>query len=775
MKKVFYRVLAASVMLLAMAGWVACSDDDPNDNGTNPLPARLSDVVDGRILHFVDIDSLEAHKLPISSLQQVTVTAKENAYIGVRKEDINGTQYAVPYLKKAMEKPVEVVRVKVEPKGKPEQGRHVFFVFVDKKQLNQTRAEDAITTSYSEIIGKSTYCFNATGSVKNTLLDPALINALPAGYLTAETNNSEELCFYKECEGYTKTMTDWAFNLGVTMSAPKKERKRFIFDEVKGIFTWGQEPPKWQISGAFDLGLNGSSMASEDYECFIECCLVKKATLKLNMSLFERENPDTMLMHIVTEPFVESLNTTAETFSPSTFYDDWGTDLIHQGTFGGMFLYLYGRTENCYENSVGVDATASLDLKKKGSASAIPNDLSLGAYAMTKLLAQAQDHFSVSAGGTYTQDNYEQASNAQSISYSKGGGDNLNDEKTWAAGFADNKNWALVSYRTGYKGSANSINQLDSAATDEDELCLYPIHYLINDLASIIYTQLADSATQEDLNVVKNMLAIANALGDARQQYLERNCAAVKKKSKLILADFYMKAEDFAKGNKEISCGHEAGGPKPFVDKDPRNDKKYLIYYPMMANVNAPVHDGYAVETADEGYLNTLNSKCHYWYYALDRADENNGIAEISFAYSDHDYSKYSWSMRGDGCHDGLGVAGQKHKGRYVWIRWYDKSNPDDQQITAAGLYIDKEEDPEHIVATTGGSEYAGHTVGEFREWSSFWEIGDSTTYKTTDWTSEGVRFGDHHVRLVYTTKELPTRNTRNVVHPKAWDSNGKH
>ena len=116
MKKVFYRVLAASVMLLAMAGWVACSDDDPNDNGTNPLPARLSDVVDGRILHFVDIDSLEAHKLPISSLQQVTVTAKENAYIGVRKEDINGTQYAVPYLKKAMEKPVEVVRVKVEPK-----------------------------------------------------------------------------------------------------------------------------------------------------------------------------------------------------------------------------------------------------------------------------------------------------------------------------------------------------------------------------------------------------------------------------------------------------------------------------------------------------------------------------------------------------------------------------------------------------------------------------------------------------------------------------------
>ena len=104
MKKVFYRVLAASVMLLAMAGWVACSDDDPNDNGTNPLPARLSDVVDGRILHFVDIDSLEAHKLPISSLQQVTVTAKENAYIGVRKEDINGTQYAVPYLKKAMEK-----------------------------------------------------------------------------------------------------------------------------------------------------------------------------------------------------------------------------------------------------------------------------------------------------------------------------------------------------------------------------------------------------------------------------------------------------------------------------------------------------------------------------------------------------------------------------------------------------------------------------------------------------------------------------------------------
>lgn len=754
-KKKFKSVF--SLLLLAgLTCFTACQDDEVLKGDISKeeyVPEGTKDVAGGALVHIIDEGDIANRALPLSALRKVEIEPGQSEYLQFtceQRED--GKWYVVPQQVKALDKPFEVIPVKITPREYPEEGRTVLMVF--RQGSMDTKTGDAITSVYSEVLGKSTRCYNEFGNTVGSVLLYDRISQLGEEYLTANTTQKELSMMEFSGDSYEKTMENWSFNVGASF---KKTRKKGLTrDEKEAYLTHDQlmdilsQKPTYVWSGSFDFGMSGSLSASEAYEYYLNLYHVKMSEVKLNMSAFEQEKKDSTLLALLSPTFVNALNVEMDSNKANAFFDDWGTDVITQGSFGGYNIYIYGRKENVYEQSVGFDAQGKLQRSHPTTSGSTWEEIYKNAHS-----DYAEGHFDVA----YQNENYEQASKAVSLQFSTGGDLAINDPQKWLDGFntdgSDSK-WALISY---------------SVSSDEktDSIChIYPIEEIVGQIA-FTYEQLVKDRTEADSEALTTLLKNYSELLNAKDDYLNSKLAVIHPKSRLVLADIIIKSG---------TNGHKKGEPKPFVAQDPNDQNNYFVYYPIMANMNAPTNKGYAFEFSQQEYVVADDKDDKYIYYAMAPSDDCLGIVDAVFcqkATAEGFNNGRYYVARGVHADENMPGALDNN---YLFVKYYDEGVDHDpaKKITAVAMV--NHDDNNKIIASTGGSELRMNaTQTEENKFNEFWSrdkwdwyTGEERVGKNWVFYKGGLVFHNRFF-VVYTTQDLPITHFResSVWQPKKW------
>lgn len=744
------RYLKRSVLsLLCLGGLVGlsgCQDDEKLEQiGIEQyVPEGSKDVAGGALVHIVDENDMANFALPLSVLREVEIEAANSDYLDFACEQQDGKWYLVPKQVKALDKPFEVIPVKVTPREYPDESRTLLVVL--RQGTTETKASDPITSVYSEVIGKGTRCYGTLGNTLGSVLLYEQISKLGEEYLTANTTQKQFSMLELSGDSYEKMMESWSFNVGASF---KKTHAPASVRDGALIPVWESKKQRTHIwSGTFDLGVSGSISSSEAYEYYLNLYRVKMSEVKLNMSVFEQEKADSALLMLLSPSFVNALN--VENIDPTAFYDNWGTDIITQGSFGGYNIYIYGRKENVYEQSVGFDAQGSLKRSSPTTTGSTWRDIYTNANS-----DYAEGHFDVA----YQDENYEKASKAVSLQFSTGGDLAINDPQKWLDGFnsqGTDSNWALIGYNV-------------SSDEKTDSICdLYPIELIAYDMA-YIYDVLIPEKTEADKEALLRLINNYNALVEAKDAYLDSKQVLPKPKSRLVLADILVKSE---------ANGHKKGTPVPFVAQDPNDQDNYLTYYPMMANPNAPCDKGYAFESSQNDYVVGVDNDDKYWYYAMASEDDCRGIVDAVFCQSgtveEFNGGKYYVAR---GVHADHELSGAMDN-NYLYVKYYDEAVDLDpgKKVTAIG-FANRDNDNK-IIASTGGSELRlNATQTEEIRFNEFWNQKNWNWYNGQERIGKGWCYLEgglvtyNQFFVVYTTQNLPIErfNENTVWQPKRW------
>ncbi len=639
-------VLAGCVLAMM----VGCSNEDfaieRKPSIDEYIQSGAQDLAGGKLFHIIDEDDWEAGKLPLKILRAVDITPVNgpSEYFKLECKEIDGQWYAVPTQLKPLDKPYEIVPLLIAPKEYPEEGRHILFA-LRRRTLSDTEDDKALS-DYSEVLGKGTYSFMNVGAIKPSVLNnKEILKLREEGFFTAYTNSPQLTMVEFSGDSYKKTMENWAFNLGVSF---QKSVPATIADITtikprgKVIPRGGTLKPARVWSGTFNFGMNGNVSESEAYEYYFNFYNVKMAEAFLNMSIYQRENPDPSILVLTTDLFKEDI--VRDPFSAEKFFDDWGTDVITQGSFGGYNVYIYGRKANAYESSLGLDASAKLKCMSPATA---------GSNWLQVYKNKSSDYISGDANADYMTAEYEAASETISAQFTTGGDLAVNDPQKWLDGFSENQdgsNWALTSYR------------INSTPTDEDVDCLYPIEDIVYHLLCA-YDDKVEEKTERDLALLQIAIRNYDSLVEAKQAYLEKHSYDQKTATPMVLADFLMLNSE--NGHKETRKQQVRKGP----------DGKYRIYRPLVANKNVPgkQKEGGYLETSSADFINNVDDKTdQIWWVALDYQDECVPIKSICFMDEDDD-PNLPYEKRGNRAdHDMTYAAIDNH---YVHIAYLQKSD----------------------------------------------------------------------------------------------------
>lgn len=724
------------------------------------VPQGTNDVAGSVLIHIIEEGDEDSRALPLSVLRMVDIETAQNEYVKFNCEQRkDGKWCAVAQMQKALDKPFVVIPVKIIPKEFPEEARTVLMVLRQKGAT--TKSGDAITSVYSEVLGKGTRCYGPVGNTLGSVLLYDQISKLGEEYLTANTTQKQFSMLEFSGDSYEKTMEDWSVNVGASF---KKTRKKGLTSSEKGILkdikdflgdaeyerqmtSMLKKKPSYVWTGSFDLGVSGSLSTSESYEYYLNLYRVKMSEVRMNMSAFEQEKKDPTLLALLSPTFVKALN--VDNINTTAFYDDWGTDIITQGSFGGYNIYIYGRQENVYEYSVGFDAQGSLSRSKPTSTGKTWKDIYANAHS-----DYAEGHFDVA----YQNENYEKASKAVSLQTSTGGDLAIDDPQKWLDGFntdgSDSK-WALIGYNV-------------SSDDKDNTLCrLYPIEELVGQIA-FTYDQVVTDKTEADIEAVTRLLNNYSELLNAKDDYLDSKQVVQRAKSRLVLADILIKSG---------ANGHKNGEPTPFVAQDPNDQNNYLTYYPVMANANAPCENGYAFEPTSHHYIDATDHDDKYIYYALAPSDKCLGIVDAVFCQEgtakDFNGGKYYIPRGVHADHDMDGALDNN----YLFVKYYDEGVDIDpsKKITAIGFANIDNHDV--IISSTGGSELRMNaTETEENKFNQFWDKKNWNWYagdrSGKSWVFyEGGLVRHNRFYVVYTTQDLPIQHFRegSVWQPKRW------
>lgn len=777
------RALIGISVILAAIAFTSCTSNNDNPVGEIDKPdvvvEDVKDILNGRLIFPVNVENLKESRLPVSTLKQVDLEVVKAAegYSFEIEENEDG-KYIVPVLRKEQTQTFETGIVKVTPKEAPEKARHVFFVFYKKDAAEvanaRTRAASdgmELMGNYSNVIGSGTYRWAEVGNVVSSVFDYNKLYALAkenTNILKASQHVQTDMIELAG-EDTEKTMVTWSANVGVSWKQPVTKKLTHVDVEVpngennqtvRKLQRVDRPVPK-AVSGSVNLGINGMTEKLSNHEWYLNLLLVKTRIISMDMNRYEYKDDDTKpdfktLASFINPQFVEDLQADTLKFQPERFFDSWGTDVITQGTFGGVNIYLYGRSENSYENSIGVDGTFSLTWSTPN----VPNDRGMQFLEIFKM--KNSPYLKFDAGGTYQQDNYEAAT--RSFKYLKTvGGNTALDPVAWESGMQSSQDtWQIISYRT-----STAVEVSDSTC------CLYPIEQVAQDIAAGYFVALSDEAepTEADYAAVQRVLTNSETLYDAKAAYMEKHGLPKYERKRMVVADFMMKTDD---------DDRVKGLPKTFIGEDPRHPGTYRVYYPMMATKFEENYPGYAIETSCGTYNSGADTNDHYWYYALDTEDNCDGLIDVVAGWQGKDSERKKleddyYVLRGDNCQDGI-VLDLRDK--YVYVKFYDPgvSNADpNKKITAIAISVIEEDGPTSILASTGGSELKRNaTESEYNAWKSWWT--DAFTKEMKEERDDNIFYqkgGAHDVQFgfVYSTKTLPISrlNEKTICHPLKW------
>lgn len=768
MKKSIKMAVSAIIPgLIASLSLQSCSDDNQPDEPRPFHPVETGkDIIHNNLYHVVDFSGSGAPRIPVNSLEPVEISIPEGAEITARVVTEGNNQYVEFTATDAFTSNRAVIPVAVSPKGCPEEGRHMFITAVkvadgisDRQApaRSVSNPENPMLSSYSEYMGKGTFCFGQLGNTTASILLYDHLSELDEKYITVNSTLNQEFMAEHSEESSESSMHQVSVNLGIDFKKTRKVTAGFDMVGVsggKGIFKPRKEN-RGSISGSFNLGVTSETYQSLDFEYYMNLYSVRKSEVAIQMPLFElsenNQHPDTTLMALINPKFLEQLGSTEpESFNPTLFFDTWGTDLITNGVFGGRCLYLYAREENVYEHTLGVDASAEMKVINPTSGSAAKSWLDI-------YQANHSPYINSSVDVGYHSEDYSSATKAWSFYSVTGGYMTDNDAGKWLEGFngsENSENWSLVSYRRLSSSALNPDTDDDSAEFNWD---LYPVEKLANNVLGIYLSRFGDQMTHADSVAYERMENVVKKLADAKMDYLESHQFMANSRSPLILADVIMK---------NGSNGHKSGEPKSFIAEDPRHPGKKRVYYPMMANKYAHYDKGYAVETTQNAFYNAAaDDEDHYWYYALAHENDCDGITDIRFL-TEGEIGDY-YVKRGD-CSD---CGGLIITDNYVWVKFAEPGTDISQKLTAFGLYDKKDAavEPTRIFASTGGSELKRNCLeSEENAWKEWWS--------TQSWLSkyqwnEGSMTFDIGIWCVLSTKPLDIKRFKgdNVCQPLPW------
>ena len=717
--KKFYFALLASVMLAGTMTMTGCSASDnavdiiDNPEAVNGEP----DILKGKLYYVFNTNKLESYKIPVATLGELDIKVLDDTdNYGFRQEVIDGERYIVPYLKNEEAPAFELVRVKVESKGEPARTRHALLVFVNPAKNAQTRAvvEDGWESEYSKRIGQTTYPWEKTTYSKRNLFLSDSINNLDLlsrangdifnfdEYFLVNTNSTKSIALMFECESIQQTMESWQEQVGASLS-----------------FSGGKVKQGYMMNSAFNESVHQTEMSSNSYEFCLAVDREEQAFLQMHMENFEKENNTSrtladnflVLSYITSNSFAEDCYDESafnDNFTAEKMFDKWGTDVITQGTFGGLYANLYGRAHNVYETSIGTDLMASGGFEQ-GDTTKVDSGAN---NQWLKIFYEKQNYKELDSqfDFNYEEDHYSEATAAFSVELTLGS-EPESGHDAWVSGLKNKDKWALISYRV--------------SDSDSTKCYLYPIEQVAQNLLDGFRAAWKDYTLDENTeSILKRMQKRIDKMRDAREDYIIDNMyRPIKEHGRIVLADFMM-----VTGKDNQPAGH----PKPLImycDFEGR----YRMYLPMMHNYKdvdseydkpitpTPLQMGYAMETSGNDYYNAYDSKDHLWYYALDYEENAQGIVNIVFAES-----KKGFVRRGHHADEGIELANTDN---YVYLRLYDPDmNGADpmKKITAVGLCDDDKRwnnRPGGILGSTGGSELSeAYTVTSvYNAWKTFW------------------------------------------------------
>lgn len=745
MTQIFKQWRLACIAFMGLIAVTGCSnDDEPEvvpDEGPQPVEqVRFADdLLNGGLVYVGFYSEGEGFNIPLKVNRPVKFKVCNDLPCTVETVTDEDGSHLVGTYSGAFSEKAQVLVMRAESTTDPTDFRHFLVLVINKDAVGGRVAKSNssnMTRAYGDFIGMGTQCFEMLGNTKRAILQSSLIPVEDQNLVTSQVLDLTEM-FEVAGESFESSMTSWSAQVGLSF---------------KGL---SKKDSKWKLSGCVNFGINKTVNTSNDFEYYLNVYKVVRGEIAYNMKEFENmavnkdsKKADAFLSYVSSGFIHDVLEVENDRLDTEGFFNVWGTDMIGQAQLGGFKIYMYGRETNTYENSIGIDASVEM----KGSQ---PQEM-VGRQWLDIYRAKNSPYIGGSVGGSYMGDEYFKASKMMKYSLAVGGNPSVGeDPDTWIAGFEtmdDNVKWQPISYRR------NS----DSSIPGSDEVWgLYPVEDMATNVVNAVENLLNDQKlSHQDSVMIDNARSNVEKLSGAKVDYVARHLTYPKEASRLVLCDVMMKYDQ----NKQRS-----GKPEPFVAKDPRDDSKYRTYYPMMANkffdkARGTEHQrGRAIDTNVDCFIVAVETGSHYWYYALAHEDDCTGIVDITF----YDHLENNFTYRGDAASVGSGVLNYP---KQVCVKYYDSKHPDDQKITAFGIYDDHGE-VNNIIASTGGSELALEaTESEYNEWAKFWE-GAKAHH---EWPKYAFYHGGwasipHGIYVKYTTKTLPISNIKNVKHPEKY------
>lgn len=751
-------------MLLSLAIASGCSNEEiynPDEPGREEENIDISnDLLCGKLVCLGQYSKEDGLEIPIETREPVEYTVIAGKRLNLFLEEKgSGKVLKTDDLEGISDKTL-ILLVKAQSTIS-DRYRHFIVIARNKNEINDdeeentsagetkapartssNRPEVVMAQSYGAFLGKGTNCYDAIGNVKRAVILSDRIDLSDQNLVTAMLYNNTQM-FEKSGETFESTMEAWSVNAGLSFRGLGKDKGK-----------------KWAGSLNFQIGSKVNT--SNDFEYYLNVYKVIRGELAYNMpdivgmSVSNDTTKVNKFMSFIATGFINDLiNKESANFNPTQFFEKWGTDIIYQAQLGGYNVYLYGRESNAYETSIGTDATLSLKAIKPTET---PTDgqNTVNRQWLDIYRAKNSPYIGGDAGFSYQNSEYFSASRSQSYSMAMGGNPAVaNNPTQWIAGFNDieqSGKWSPISYR---RYSDNSIN--------DDKWLLYPIEDMAAHVADAVEKYLGRATlSEEDQKMINNARANAKKLAEAKYSYVDGKLTHAKAASQLVLCDVMMKYND----NKQKS-----GDPKPFVAKDPRDNSKMRVYYPMMANKyfdkkrKTEKQRGRAIDTNVDCFISSAHRGSHYWYYALAHEDDCDGIVDIIFRDYDEDY----FSIRGDCASNGPKIL---NCNVFVRVKYFDAGVDDPaKKIKAFGLYDDHKQ-VRNIIASTGGSELRlSATQSEQKVWDQYWGSKYVTTHGK--WSRDAFYHGGggipHGIYVKFSTQPLPIDKVKKITHPEKW------
>lgn len=682
----------------------SCSDDSPETViDDSKLPALINgamDIANGHNVLLIDADELPDFSFTLGSKRNLVVDAPERMPFGVRiVTDSDTTRRLVCDVKTLHELDAPTVYTLHLHTLDDSQQKDLQLV-VRPKGSGPTDVGE-----YAYNIGRGTKYWDDLGNVTYPIIEFDQISA----HLTDNVNNVQKgVQFEIGGTRYEETMNSLSVSLGLSAQKAGKGKA------CSGGGTFSQEKcTKNKSSYEFYLGYYSKVMSEVKMNTDWLANIIDAGEL---FALLDATANDA-LNNPGSGAYKQYSNDRDGVFK---FLDHYGTHVITQASFGGNYIYMYGRRENAYETSVSRDASANITLKFPGESG----------KATTWLQQYQRKHNSPYISGSVDVSSYDydyQEATGYFDMVVATGGDGDTDITTWEDKFSTEapSKWVIVSYTT-----------LDS----DGEGGLLPISDFILD---------------------KDRKA-------AVEKYVDEYCDSKVEPIKddpLVLADVMMKIGP---------DGHKKGDAKSFVGVGP--DGKKYVYFPMMAtdrHFYSSQH-GYCLETNQDEYITAKTDNGHYWYYALGYDSDCDGFSSVRF----HDDNHKGWVRRGNSCQDGIDGRMQHN---YVMLCTERSGELTyEEKVKAVAIARTDRSDlipSDEFIGTSGGSEKqlpfaSSANNAAFNDYWSSWKKYDGNHFY------EGIWQTPHDLHIIFSTKSLPITNlsfgkgkdTSPIQHPMKWN-----